>query len=169
MRRWALHSLLILMLASLSVLPALRAKISYIAATGPGTLRRIVGEDRVRGVLFGNYYSYLGAPKTTTTTVSIRSTTSETGDLSNPLSSPSSPLLPIANQQGQTPALQDQDQFSTMTSAEAAAAEPGSGVGPGATASRDAHAEPELPKLSPADFREYNQLADLMNAYVCLM
>jgi hypothetical protein len=166
MRRWALQSLLILMLASLSVLPSLRAKISNIAATSTGTLRRIVLEDRVGSVLFGNYHSYHGAPTTT-----IRSTTSATESLSNKLLSPSSPLPPVAYQQGQTPAFQNQDQFSTMTSPEvaAAAAEQGSTSGPGAPASTDAHTEPQLPKLSAADFRAYNQLADMMNAYVSLL
>lgn len=157
MRRWALHSFVLVVLAGLLALPAFRSRAGNIAVTATGVFLRRTGlEDR-----FGSQdYTYSEASTTTTGSQSRFSATTPSGSLSSALES-SSPLQQLQDRQGQY-------QLATMASSEAAPKEQGCAAGLEVKASKDGPAEPELPKLSAAEFREYNQLADMMNAYVCL-
>lgn len=162
MRRGILQvlSLVILMLASLFAVPAFKSRVTYIATTATaGVLRRTGLEHQLRCVFSGNYHLSNLAHLTGATT------TSEPSSVENQVRTASSPPRGLLNGQARIPAPQSRNPFSTMATPETQAP---SVAKPETTASSiDTAAEPELPKLSAADFREYNQLAEMMELYVC--
>lgn len=163
MRRGILQvlSLVILMLASLFAVPAFKSRVTYIATTATaGVLRRTGFEHQLRGVFSGNYHLSNLAHLTGATTTSEPSSSAEIQV--QPAASPPKGLL---SGQARIPAPQSRNPFSTMATPET---QTPSAAKPETTASSiDTAAEPELPKLSAADFREYNQLAEMMELYVC--
>ena len=165
MRRGILQvlSLVILMLASLFAIPAFKSRFTYIATTATaGVLRRTGLEHQLRGVFSGNYHLSNLAPLTGATTTAEASSSSSAEIQVQPAASPSRGFL---NGQARIPAPQSRNPFSNMATPETQAP---SAPKPETTASSiDTAAEPELPKLSAADFREYNQLAEMMELYVC--
>lgn len=179
----------------LALSPALRrSRIGNIAitTTTKGILRRTRLEDRVSGgVLFEeNHHISRGATLTATSTATTAAVSSTPYKArSNPSSCSSlSPLLGLLNgrqaqTQTRTPPRQSRNPFSTMAAAapgpdlanasapacnKESVATPETKTATATTASPVSETEAPLPKLSAADFREYNQMADLMELYVCV-
>jgi hypothetical protein len=154
MRRWPIHIhvFLILMLAYVLTSPTLRSRLGHSVRSVPSALNRLLvplyqtGHDRRVSSVSGF------------TTTSVASTSHLTRQY------------------------QPQHQYSTMASKEDPVSASTAGETnipePVASLPRDAPLEkqheqnkvaPELPKLSAAEFRVYNRLADMMNAYVSLV
>jgi len=176
--RWYWQSVLLVMLASLLALPAIRSRVGNIAVTSTGVFlgRRTVLEDRGASVNH-HHHTYSEAARTTTTTTTTTARSQSTFSAITASGSPSNPaesFTPPVHQNLQNQRVV-QHQLAAMSSSQGAPLPPvpvehggcAKSEGSEAKGSKDGPAEPELPKLSASEFREYNQLADMMNAYVC--